>query len=87
MFAECTHMPKLDTANPEVQEYLIGIACYWIREYGIDGWRLDVSDEVACVLAALPEAGQKGKSRCGHYQGRTGMMHIRICAATSTTVS
>ena len=40
-------MPKLDTANPEVQEYLIGIACYWIREYGIDGWRLDVSD---CLL-------------------------------------
>ena len=46
-FAECNYMPKLDTANRKVQEYLIEIACYWIREFDIDGWRLDVSDEVS----------------------------------------
>ena len=51
-FAECTYMPKLDTANREVQEYLIGIACYWIREYGIDGWRLDVVDELPDAFLA-----------------------------------
>lgn len=26
---------------------LIEIAAYWMRETGIDGWRLDVSDEVS----------------------------------------
>ena len=78
-------MPKLDTANPEVQEYLIGIACYWIREYGIDGWRLDVSDEVSHGGASARRSKRKKQMRS--LSGRTGMMHIRICAATSTTVS
>lgn len=40
------HMPKLNTANPEVQKYLLEIATYWIREFDIDGWRLDVANEV-----------------------------------------
>ena len=46
-FAHCCYMPKLNTANVEVQDYLIGIATYYIKEYDIDGWRLDVSDEVS----------------------------------------
>lgn len=39
-------MPKLNTENPEVKEYLLKVAEYWIREVGIDGWRLDVANEV-----------------------------------------
>ncbi len=39
-------MPKLKTSNPEVRDYLIDVAKYWIEEAGIDGWRLDVSNEV-----------------------------------------
>jgi glycosidase len=39
-------MPKLNTENPEVVEYLLKVAEYWIKEVGIDGWRLDVCDEV-----------------------------------------
>lgn len=39
-------MPKLNTNNPEVVEYLLKVAEYWIKEVGIDGWRLDVGDEV-----------------------------------------
>lgn len=46
-FAACSYMPKFNTSNPEVCDYLIGIATYWIREFDIDGWRLDVSDEVS----------------------------------------
>ena len=46
-FASCKYMPKLNTSNPEVQKYLIDIATYWIKEFDIDGWRLDVSDEVS----------------------------------------
>ena len=46
-FSACSYMPKWNTSNPEVQDFLIDIAVHWIREYRIDGWRLDVSDEVS----------------------------------------
>lgn len=39
-------MPKLNTENPEVKAYLLKVAKYWIEEIGIDGWRLDVANEV-----------------------------------------
>lgn len=38
-------LPKFNTDNPEVREYLLGVARYWI-EQGIDGWRLDVPNEI-----------------------------------------
>jgi glycosidase len=40
------HMPKLNTSHPEVIDYFTTISTYWIEEYDIDGWRLDVADEV-----------------------------------------
>ena len=46
MFAFEGRMPKLNTQNPEVQRYLLDIASYWIREFDIDGWRLDVANEI-----------------------------------------
>ncbi len=45
-FAYERMMPKLDTANPEVREYFCNVGRYWVREFGIDGWRLDVASEV-----------------------------------------
>jgi cyclomaltodextrinase / maltogenic alpha-amylase / neopullulanase len=39
-------MPKLNTGHPEVRDYLIKVGTYWIREADIDGWRMDVADEV-----------------------------------------
>ncbi len=39
-------LPKLNYANPAVEEYFLKVAQYWIREAGIDGWRLDVPNEV-----------------------------------------
>lgn len=42
----CENMPKLNTNNEEVKEYLLSVGEYWIKEIGIDGWRLDVCDEV-----------------------------------------
>ncbi len=47
VFAFCDYMPKFDTSNPQVQEFLLEIAVFWIEKYDIDGWRLDVSDEVS----------------------------------------
>ena len=46
-FASCNYMPKWNTSNSKVQEFLINVGLYWIREANIDGWRLDVSDEVS----------------------------------------
>jgi cyclomaltodextrinase len=45
-FAFGADMPKLNTENAEVQEHLLDVARYWIEEIGVDGWRLDVANEV-----------------------------------------
>jgi len=46
MFSYVPYMPKLNTSNPKVKEYLLSAVSYWTKEFGIDGWRLDVSDEI-----------------------------------------
>ena len=58
-------LPKLNIANPEVREHVLGVAEHWVR-FGIDGWRLDVPGEIddpgfwrefrERVRAANPEA-------------------------------
>ncbi|MEF3310493.1 glycoside hydrolase family 13 protein [Paenibacillus sp. GYB004] len=45
-FAFESHMPKLNTAHPQVRDYLLDVAQYWVKECDIDGWRLDVANEV-----------------------------------------
>lgn len=45
-FAHVTGMPKLNLANPQAAAYFAEVGAYWIREYDIDGWRLDVANEV-----------------------------------------
>jgi cyclomaltodextrinase / maltogenic alpha-amylase / neopullulanase len=39
-------LPKLNTDNPQVREFIMRIAEFWLREYDIDGWRLDVPMEI-----------------------------------------
>ena len=46
-FAYTQSMPKWNTSNPIAREYLLNVASYWIEKYNIDGWRLDVSNEVS----------------------------------------
>lgn len=46
-FAKVPSMPKINTSNKKVQKYLIDVGKYWIEKFDIDGWRLDVSDEVS----------------------------------------
>lgn len=73
-------MPKLDTANPEVRDYLCSVGAYWIREFHIDGWRLDVASELnddfwRCFRKAVksenPEAVLIGEvwEKAGHWMG------------------
>jgi cyclomaltodextrinase / maltogenic alpha-amylase / neopullulanase len=40
------YMPKLNMNHPDVADYMIAVAKHWVRETGIDGWRLDVANEV-----------------------------------------
>ncbi|MEN6340733.1 MAG: glycoside hydrolase family 13 protein [Clostridiaceae bacterium] len=43
-------MPRFDTSNPEVIEYLTNAALHWTQQLNLDGWRLDVADEVSHSL-------------------------------------
>jgi glycosidase len=45
-FAFTPLMPKWNTDHPLVKEHLFGAIRYWTETYRVDGWRLDVSNEV-----------------------------------------
>lgn len=55
-------MPKLNTANPQVRDFILNVMEYWVNEYHIDGWRLDVADEVD--PAVWEEARLRLKDKC-----------------------
>ncbi|GAA5215509.1 glycoside hydrolase family 13 protein [Corallincola platygyrae] len=38
-------LPKFNIKNPGVRDYLLEVARFWL-EFGIDGWRLDVPEEI-----------------------------------------
>lgn len=46
-FSFAKNMPKLNTTNPEVVAYFCRVGQYWIEETDIDGWRLDVANEIS----------------------------------------
>lgn len=45
-FGHEPHMPKLNSINPEVRDYLIKVARFYLLQFHVDGFRLDVADEV-----------------------------------------
>ena len=66
-------LPKLNTDYQPVRDYLLNVAEHWIR-FGIDGWRLDVPEEIAdpVVLAGVPGTGPGGQSRTPTSSARSG---------------
>ena len=46
-FAFNPNMPKWNTSNPLAEKYLLDVVTFWIEKYDIDGWRLDVSNEIS----------------------------------------
>ena len=59
------NMPKVNLHCPAAADYFTEVALYWLRTAHIDGWRLDVGDEVShifwrrfrrAVKAEFPEA-------------------------------
>lgn len=47
VFAYVDTMPKLNTNNPAVIDYLLNVCETWVRSYDIDGLRLDVANELS----------------------------------------
>lgn len=43
-------MPKLNLANSAAESYFLKVATYWIEACDIDGWRLDVANEIDSVF-------------------------------------
>lgn len=46
-FAFFSGMPKLNTNNDKVIEYIADVCTYWIEEHDVDGIRFDVGNEVS----------------------------------------
>lgn len=46
-FAFVAEMPKLNTNNPEVRDYLTKVCKKWLQEFDIDGIRFDVGNEIS----------------------------------------
>lgn len=46
-FAYSASMPKINFECQAAFDYFIGVGVYWVKTYGIDGWRLDVGNEVS----------------------------------------
>lgn len=64
-FAYERKMPKLNTSNSEVQEYFCRVCRYWLEEFDIDGWRLDVANEVDHDFwRAFRKAAKSAKKDC-----------------------
>jgi len=45
-FAYVPEMPKTNTANSGLRDYFCSVGAYWVKEFDVDGWRLDVANEV-----------------------------------------
>jgi glycosidase len=41
-----SELPQFNLNNEAVQNYLIESALFWMKEFNIDGWRIDVSNEL-----------------------------------------
>jgi len=53
-------MPKVNLSNPEATAYMLNAAAYWVREADIDGFRIDVADEVDYLFLASLRDTVKG---------------------------
>lgn len=62
-FATVALMPKLNFENLELQEYVCSIIKYWIEETDIDGWRLDVANEISYELLRKIQATAKNTKK------------------------
>ncbi len=36
-------MPRVDLSHPDARAYMLDVARYWVTEFDVDGWRMDVA--------------------------------------------
>ena len=53
-------MPKLNLADPDARDYFLSVGRYWLQEFHIDGWRLDVADELPTAFLEAFAAEMRG---------------------------
>ena len=79
-FSYVADMPKTNTADPFLRRYFCDVGAYWVRKFDVDGWRLDVANELddgflrafrASVKAAKSDALIVGEvwENAAHYLG------------------
>lgn len=49
-FAFYDNMPKLNTNNKAVRDYLLDVCETWVKKYNVDGIRLDVANEISHIF-------------------------------------
>jgi glycosidase len=54
-------MPRLRTSNPEAREFILKVMLYWLDAAKIDGWRLDVADEIDLSTLRYLRVGVKAR--------------------------
>ena len=40
-YFDWTNLPNLNYSNPEVERFMLEAFSYWVREFGVDGFRTD----------------------------------------------
>ena len=79
-FSYVADMPKTNAADPFLRQYFCDVGAYWVRKFDVDGWRLDVANELddgflrafrASVKAAKSDALIVGEvwENAAHYLG------------------
>lgn len=79
-FSYVADMPKTNTADPFLRQYFCDVGANWVRKFDVDGWRLDVANELddgflrafrASVKAAKSDALIVGEvwENAAHYLG------------------
>ncbi len=85
-------LPEWNHKNPEVREYLLSAVRHWLRDYEIDGWRLDtveylppdfVKQIYETTKAVNPEAYVLGEvmglaTSWFRHEALDGVMHYRL---------
>ena len=79
-------MPQLDLENPGARAYFLDVATYWIREFDIDGWRMDVAREPSHDFwRAARRSDPGGEEATPTCWPRSGATRPTGCRATSST--
>ena len=62
-------MPEWNQGNSKVHDYLLSVVRHWIREFGIDGWRLDTTEYLPPDFVRDVDAATKAENPDAYVLG------------------